>query len=59
MSVLWTGPAKEASWDVPGGPVVKTSPASARGVGLIPGRGTKIPHVSWPKNTKPNTETIL
>ena len=21
-----------------------------RGAGLIPGRGTKIPHTSWPKN---------
>ena len=36
--------------DFPGGPVVKTSPSNAGGVGLIPGRGAKIPHASWPKN---------
>ena len=29
------------SWYFPGGPVVKSPPSS---VGLIPGRGTKIPH---------------
>ena len=29
-----------------GGPVVKTSPSIARGVGSIPGQGTKIPHAS-------------
>ena len=34
----------------PGGPVVKTSPSNAGGVGLTPGWGTKIPHASWPKN---------
>ena len=36
--------------DVLGGPVVKTSPSNAGGVGSIPGRGTKIPRASWPKN---------
>ena len=30
--------------------MVETSPSNARGVGLIPGRGAKIPHVSGPKN---------
>ena len=30
--------------------VVWTSPANAGGVGSIPGRRDKIPHVSWPKN---------
>ena len=29
--------------DLPGSPVVKTSPSSAEGVGLIPGWGAKIP----------------
>ena len=28
------------------GPVVKTPPSKARGVGLIPGGGTKIPHAT-------------
>ena len=30
--------------DFPGGPVVKNPPSSARDMGSIPGRGTKIPH---------------
>ena len=32
--------------DFLGSPVVETLPASAGAVGLIPGRGTKIPHAS-------------
>ena len=36
--------------DFPGGPVVETSPSSAGGAGLIPGRGAKIPHAWQPKN---------
>ena len=36
--------------DFPGGPVVKTSPSNAGGVGSIAGRGGKIPHASRPKN---------
>lgn len=35
--------------DLPGGPGVKASPSSARGAGLIPGRGAQIPHASRPK----------
>ena len=38
--------------NLPGGPVVKTSPSSVGGAGLIPGQGAKIPHASWPKNQK-------
>ena len=34
----------------PGGPVVKTSPFNAGGVGWIPGWRAKIPHASWPEN---------
>ena len=30
-------------------PAVKTSPCNLGGADLIPGRGTKIPHVSEPK----------
>ena len=33
------------SWDFPGGPVVRTSPSSARGAGSIPGQGAKISRV--------------
>ena len=42
--------AKSLSRDFAGGPVVKTSPSNAGHAGSIPGRGTKIPHASWPKN---------
>ena len=33
-------------WDFPGGPLVKTSPSSARGAGLIPDQRTKIPRAT-------------
>ena len=36
--------------DFLGGLVVKTLPSNAGGVGLIPGKGAKIPHASWLKN---------
>ena len=36
--------------DFPVSPLVKTSPSNAGGVGLIQGRGTKIPYDSGPKN---------
>ena len=36
--------------DSPGGPVVKTSPSDAAGVGSIPGWGAEIPHTLGPKN---------
>ena len=42
-------PSAHRSETVPGGAVVKTSPSSARGVGLIPGQGTKILHASKSK----------
>ena len=40
--------------DFLGGPLVKTSPSDAGGVGSILGQGGKIPRASWPKkqNTK-------
>ena len=38
------------SRDFPGSPVVKTLPSSAEGMGLISGRGARIPRASWPKN---------
>ena len=40
--------------DFPGGPVGKTLPSSTRGVGLIPGRGAKIPHAT--RGQKPKTQ---
>ena len=36
--------------DFGNGPVVKTSPSNARGVGSIPGWGAQTPHALWPKN---------
>ena len=36
--------------DFPGGPVVKTLPSNAVGVGSIPGQGIKIPHAPWSEN---------
>ena len=36
--------------DVPGGPVVKTSPSGVGAAGSIPGGGAKIPPASQPKN---------
>ena len=39
--------------------MVETSPSGAGGVGLIPGQGAKIPHASWPKKSKHETEAIL
>ena len=41
---------KYEKWDLPGGPMDKTSTSNAGGAGLIPGRGAKIPHASQPKN---------
>jgi len=35
--------------DFPGGPVVKTLPSNAEGVGSIPGWAAKIPHASQTK----------
>ena len=36
----------KAHWDFPGGPVVRNLPSNAGNLGLIPGRGTKIPHAT-------------
>ena len=44
--------------DFSGGPVVKTLPSNAGGAGSIPSRGSKIPHVSQPKNQN-EPEAIL
>ena len=45
--------------DFPGGPVVKTLPSNAGGVGSIPGQGAKLPHASGTKKPKHKTEAIL
>lgn len=41
-------------WDVPGGPVLKTSPSNAGGVGSSPSPGAKSLHASWPKHQNKN-----
>ena len=38
------------SWDLPGSPLVKSSPFNAGDMGLIPDQRARIPHDSWPKN---------
>jgi len=45
--------------DSPGSPVVKTLPSNAEGTGLIPGRGTKIPHVVWYGTKKKEKENMV
>ena len=45
--------------DFPGGPMVKTSPSSAGGVGSIPDWRAKILHTWRPKKSKPKTEPLL
>ena len=32
--------------------MVKTLPSNARGEGLMPGQGARIPHALWPKKTE-------
>ena len=49
----------EATWDFPGGPVVKTSPSNAGGAGLIPGWRAKIPHASGSKKPKQKAKAVL
>ena len=49
LTYMWNLKKKKVR-DFPGGPVVKTLPPSAGGVGSIPGRGAKIPHALPPKN---------
>ena len=41
---------REELRDLPGGPVVKTSPFKAGSVGSLPGQGVKIPHALGAKN---------
>ena len=41
---------KIQSRDFPSGPAVKTLPSNAKGMGLIPGWGPKIPHALGPKH---------
>ena len=44
--------------DFLGSSVVKTSPSNTGSVDSVPGRGTKIPHASWPENQEPTKEVI-
>ena len=45
--------------DLPGSPVVKTSPSNAGSASSIPGQGAKMPHASQPKKPKHKTEAML
>ena len=44
--------------NLPGGPVVKTLPSNAAGVGSIPGPRTKVPHAMG-HNQKQKTTQLL
>ena len=54
-----TPPSRMWNTDFPRGPVVKTSPSNAGGVGSTPGQGAQIPHASMAKTKKHKTEAIL
>ena len=63
ISDLYLDFIKVYSWksvfrDFPGGSVVETLPFNTGSAGSIPGLGTKIPHASWPKYQKHETEAI-
>ena len=47
---------KSGSADFPGGLMVKTHGFHCRGLGSIPGQGTKILHMTWHKQNKQNQE---
>ena len=44
--------------DFPGGPVVKNPPSNAGDVGLISGRGTKIPHAAGQLSPRATTAEL-
>ena len=46
-------------WDLPGGPVIKTSPSNAGGAGSTPGQGAKIPHASGQKTKTKNGSNVV
>ena len=49
----------EPLWDFPGGPVAKTPCSQCRGLGSIPGQGTKIPHATTKSLAKSDKEIFL
>ena len=48
--VLLCFSSKHSNRNFHGGPVVKTLPSDAGGVGSIPSPGANIPYALWPKN---------
>ena len=51
--------ARTQAWDIPGGPVVNTSPSSAGVEGSIPGQETKIPQRLMATKPKCKTAAVL
>ena len=49
----------KSGWDFSDGPVVKNPPSNAIDMGLIPGRGTKIPHATRQLSQSTTRETPL
>ena len=48
---------KHKTGDFPGSPVFKILCCPCRGVGFIPGQGSKIPHATQPKRRKTTKTT--
>lgn len=62
MGLGWGEPKISDLGGFPGGPLVKTTPSNAEGVGSVPGRGAKIPHMPCGqkhKSKQTNPEAIL
>ena len=56
---LYQALKKCQAWDFPGGPVAKTLCFQCRGIGSIPGQGTKIPHAVLHSQKKmPDSNTV-
>ena len=49
---------KEHPFDSPDGPVVKTPCFQGRGVALVPGQGTKMPHAIWCRLARRNINNL-
>ena len=58
-SVPQLPPVIRASWDFPGGPVVKNPPSNAADTGSISGRGTKIPHAMGQLSPRATTTELV
>ena len=56
---LWGTLLKIVKRDLPGGPIVKTSPSNIGDAGSTPDPEAKVPHASQSKNQKIKQVTLL